>query len=233
MKILAVDTSSFPASVAICDDGVILGEYVIRNQRKHSQNIMVMIERLLCDLAIDVSAIDVFAATTGPGSFTGLRIGISTVRALAQAMNKPVVSINTLKALAYNLSYTDEVIIPMLDARRDEVFTAAYQFKDNDIIELTEPCVMTIDEIADKYKGRKTVLLGDGVLMHCEELETHGFKFAPIQLMETRASALCVAAMDAVRKNELCDYNGVTPLYLRKSQAERELLEKQKAAEQK
>ena len=71
-------------------------------------------------------------------------------------------------------------------------------------------------------KKQKTVLLGDGVLMHCEELVTHGFKFAPTQLIETRASALCVAAMDAVSKNELCDYNGVTPLYLRKSQAERE-----------
>ncbi len=222
MKILAVDTSSFPASVAICDDGVILGEYVIRNQRKHSQNIMVMIERLIADLSLDISAIDVFAVTTGPGSFTGLRIGISTVRALAQAMNKPVVSINTLKALAYNLSCSNEIVIPMLDARRDEVFTAAYEFKNNEVIEVTEPCVMTIDEIANKYKGQKTVLIGDGVLMHKDELLSHGFSFAPEQLMETRASALCIAAMNAVSNNEQSDYNGVTPLYLRKSQAERE-----------
>lgn len=222
MKILAVDTSSFPASVAVCDDGVILGEYVIRNQRKHSQNIMVMIERLLADLSLDISHIDLFAVTNGPGSFTGLRIGISTVRALAQAMNKPVVPVSTLKALAYNLSGSDDLIIPMLDARRDEVFTAAYKFDGKEITEVTEPCVMTIDEIADKYKGQKTVLLGDGVFMHRDELNEHGFTFAPIQLMETRASALCGAAMDAVLNNELCDYNGVVPLYLRKSQAERE-----------
>lgn len=222
MKILAVDTSSFPASVAVCDDGVILGEYVIRNQRKHSQNIMVMIERLLADLSLDISHIDLFAVTNGPGSFTGLRIGISTVRALAQAMNKPVVSINTLKTLAYNISYSNDIIIPMLDARRDEVFTAAYKFGETGITEVTEPCVMTINEIADKYKGQKTVLLGDGVLIHYVELIKHGFKFAPVQLMETRASALCAAAMDAFKNNELTDYNGVLPLYLRKSQAERE-----------
>ncbi len=222
MKILAVDTSSFPASVAVCCDGIILGEYVIRNQRKHSQNIMVMIDRLMADLSLDISEIDVFAVTTGPGSFTGLRIGISTVRALAQAMNKPVVSVNTLKALAYNLSSLDGIIVPMLDARRDEVFTAAYQFINDEIIEVTEPCVMTISEIAEKYKGHKTTLLGDGVLMHHEELIEYNFEFAPSQLMETRASGLCVAAIHAISKNEMDSYNDVQPLYLRKSQAERE-----------
>ncbi len=222
MKILAVDTSSFPASVGICDDGVILGEYVIRNQRKHSQNIMVMIERLLSDLSVDISQIDVFAVTVGPGSFTGLRIGISTVRALAQAINKPVVAINTLKALAYNLSHWDGIIVPMLDARRDEVFTAAYEFKYGGIIEVTEPCVMTINEICEKYRGQRTILLGDGVIMHHEELINQGFDFAPSQLMETRASALCVATIDAISKGNLCSYNDVQPLYLRKSQAERE-----------
>lgn len=228
MKILAIDTSSFPASVAICDDGVILGEYVIRNQRKHSQNIMVMTERLLSDLSIDISEIDVFAVTTGPGSFTGLRIGISTVRALAQAVKKPVVSINTLKVLAYNMSFTDCIVVPMLDARRDEVFTAAYEFKNNEVKEVTEPCIMTINEIADKYEGQKTVLLGDGVIVHHNELKELGFEFAPPQLMETRASALCVAVMDAVSNNEQSDYNGVIPLYLRKSQAEREYERKTK-----
>ncbi len=222
MIVLAVDTSSFPASVAISNGEVILGEYVIRNQRKHSQNIMVMIERLMTDLSIDISMIDVFAVTTGPGSFTGLRIGISSIRALAQVMNKPVAAINTLKTLAYNLSNANEVIVPMLDARRDEVFTAAYQFKDNEVIEVTEPCVMTIDEIIERYKGQKIVLLGDGAIIHRNELIGHNFGFAPVQLMETRAGALCVAAMDTISENKLSHYNDVVPLYLRKSQAERE-----------
>lgn len=222
MKILAIDTSSFPASVAICDDGIVLGEYVIRNQRKHSQNIMVMTERLFNDLNLDIKDIDTFAVTVGPGSFTGLRIGISTVRAFAQAMNKSVIAINTLMALAYNVSCFDGIIVPMLDARRDEVFTAAYVIKDGTAVEITTPCVMTIDEIKEKYKGQKIILVGDGAMMHKDELEGCGFDFAPQQLTEMRASALGIIAWQKAIKGEAIDYNLVEPVYLRKSQAERE-----------
>lgn len=217
MKILAIDTSSFPASVAITDDGILLGEYIIRNQRKHSQNIMMMTERLFDDLGMDISEIDVFAVTSGPGSFTGLRIGISSIRAFAQAMQKPVAAVNTLEALAYNLPLTDKIIVPMLDARRDEVFTAAYRFKNGVAEEITPPCVMTITQIIEQYKPEEIILTGDGVIIHKDEL--NGFSFAPINLSETRASALAAAAY---KKDEFCDYNHVQPLYLRKSQAERE-----------
>ncbi|MBQ3125102.1 MAG: tRNA (adenosine(37)-N6)-threonylcarbamoyltransferase complex dimerization subunit type 1 TsaB [Clostridia bacterium] len=220
MKILAIDTSSFPASVAIADDGILLGEYIIRNQRKHSQNIMMMTERLFDDLGMDISDIDVFAVTSGPGSFTGLRIGISSVRAFAQAMKKPVAAVNTLEALAYNFSFSDTVIVPMLDARRDEVFTAAYRFKNGTAEEITPPCVMTIDEICETYKTGNVIFTGDGAIIHKDEL--CGFTLAPMNLSETRASSLALAAYKKAEKNELCDYNHVSPLYLRKSQAERE-----------
>lgn len=220
MKILAIDTSSFPASVAIADDEILLGEYVIRNQRKHSQNIMMMTERLFDDLGMDISDIDVFAVTSGPGSFTGLRIGISSVRAFAQAMNKPVAAVNTLEALAYNFSLSDAVIVPMLDARRDEVFTAAYRFKDGLAEEITPPCVMTIGEICETYKAGNVIFTGDGAIIHKDELES--FTLAPLNSAETRASSLALAAYKKAEKNELCDYNHVSPLYLRKSQAERE-----------
>lgn len=220
MKILAIDTSSFPASVAIADNGILMGEYVIRNQRKHSQNIMMMTERLFDDLGMDISEIDVFSVTSGPGSFTGLRIGISSVRAFAQAMKKPVAPVNTLEALAYNFSLSDAVIVPMLDARRDEVFTAAYEFKNGTATELTPPCVMTIGEICEKYKDSNVILTGDGAIIHRDEL--NGFTLAPLNLAETRASSLALAAYKKAEKNELCDYNHVSPLYLRKSQAERE-----------
>ena len=221
MKILAIDTSSFPASVAITDDNVLLGEYIIRNQRKHSQNIMVMTERLFDDLGLDISDIDVFAVTIGPGSFTGLRIGISSVRAFAQAMNKPVAAINTLEALVYNLSRTNGLIVPMLDARRDEVFTAAYEFKDGVANEITEPCVMTLSEICEKYQGCNVTLVGDGAIIHKDEIgET--FEFAPMNLVETRASSVAMAAFIKAQNNTLCHYNNVEPMYLRKSQAERE-----------
>lgn len=223
MKILAMDTSSFPASVAVAEDGIILGERVIRNQRKHSQNIMAMVDGLFDDLGMDISEIDVFAVTVGPGSFTGLRIGISTARAFAQAMKKQVAEVNTLEALAYNIAGFDGVVVPMLDARRDEVFTAGYKFTDGVAEEVTAPCVMTIDEIIERYGEDKTVFVGDGVLIHRNELEVRdNFAFAPMNLCETRASALAVVAVQMAENNKLADYNAVQPVYLRKSQAERE-----------
>ena len=221
MKILAIDTSSFPASVAITEDDLLLGEYIIRNQRKHSQNIMVMTECLFDSLGMDISEIDVFAVTVGPGSFTGLRIGISSVRAFAQAMKKKVVAVNTLEALAYNTLQRNGIVIPMLDARRDEVFTASYEINNGTVTEITPPCVMTIDEICDKYKDKKAILVGDGAIIHRGEFG-NSFAFAPMNLMETRASSLAMAAYAKAKKNELCHYNEVEPMYLRKSQAERE-----------
>lgn len=224
MKILALDTSSFPASVAVLEDNVILGEYVVRNQRKHSQHIMVMTERLLEDLSIDIADIDAFAVTVGPGSFTGLRIGISTVRAFAQATNRRVAAINTLEALSYNLSCSDGYIIPMLDARRDEVFTAAYKFTADGINAVIEPCVMTVSELVNRFKGEKCIYLGDGAIIHRDEIK--GFDseavFASANLSEVRASALAVAAMEKINKGEDIHYNEVQPVYLRLSQAERE-----------
>ncbi len=226
MKILAVDTSSFPASAAIAENGILLGEYVIRNQRKHSQNLMVMVERLLDDLETDISEVDMFAVTVGPGSFTGLRIGISTIRAFAQAVGKPVVGVSTLEALAYNHAGADAVVIPMLDARRDEVFTAAYSFSGNAPLELAAPAVMTVAEITGKFKDRAVIYTGDGMMKHREEIQGENIIFAPANLSEVRASS--VAALAFLKEREAVEYNNITPLYLRKSQAERELENKRK-----
>lgn len=224
MRILAVDTSSFPASVAILEDGIILGESVIRNQRKHSQNLMQMTEKLFDDLGMDISEIDIFSVTVGPGSFTGLRIGISSVRAFAQAMNKPVIGVNTLEALAYNLACCDKVVIPMLDARRNEVFTAAYKFENGVINEVIAPCVMTIGELNEEFKNKSVIYVGDGAIAHKDELADGDF--ATANLMEVRASS--VAALAYTKADKGSHYNEIQPLYLRKSQAERELEEKEK-----
>ena len=221
MKILAVDTSSFPASAAVYEDGVVLGEYVIRNKRKHSQNLMPMIERLFEDIDMDIADIDVFAVTVGPGSFTGLRIGISTVRAFAGALDKPVVGVNTLEALAYNLACADAVVVPMLDARKDEVFCAAYSFSGTMPEELIAPCVMTVEEITSRFSDRKVIYTGDGMLMHKDEITRPGAVLAPANLSEVRAgSAAALAALKAA-DGGAGDCESIKPLYLRKSQAER------------
>lgn len=228
MKILAIDTASFPASAAVYEDGIILGEYVIRNQRKHSQNIMVMVERLFDDLSMDISQMDAFAVTVGPGSFTGLRIGISTVRAFAQAMNKPVVGISTLEALAYNLAGSGDIIISMLDARRDEVFAAAYSFQGMEINEILAPCVMTVQEITGLFSDGTVICTGDGALKHADEIKSKGIIVAPAHLAEVRAASLAVLAADKAQRGMAVSHNEIQPVYLRKSQAEREYEKKER-----
>lgn len=231
MKILSIDTSSFPASAAIIDDAVILGEYVIRNQRKHSQNIMVMVERLFDDLNMNISEMDAFAVTVGPGSFTGLRIGISTVRAFAQAMQKPAIAVNTLEALAYNFACTENtIIIPMLDARRDEVFTAAYSFNNGAMEEIMAPSVMTIDEIKGLFSDGNVIYTGDGAIKNREALSEHGI-IAPANLCEVRAASVATLALKKAENGDVCGYGEVKPLYLRKSQAEREYEERKAKGE--
>ena len=219
MRIFAADTSSFPASVAVFEDGVVSGEYVVRNKRKHSQNLMPMTERLLADIDMDISETDIFAVTVGPGSFTGLRIGISTVRAFAQALQKPVIGISTLEALAYNFAGSDAVVVPMLDARRDEVFTAAYEFCGGSHSELVAPCVMTIGEIRERFKDRRVIYVGDGMLAHRDELVCENAILAPAHLCEVRAGAL--AALAATKSDKVEHHDDIKPVYLRKSQAER------------
>lgn len=230
MKILAVDTSSFPASVAVAEDGVILGEYVIRNKRKHSQNLMAMTERLFCELEMDIADIDIFAVTVGPGSFTGLRIGISTVRAFAQAMAKPAVGVNTLETLAYNFACADAVVVPMLDARKDEVFCAAYEFSGGRPKELIAPCVMTVGELTEKFPDRRVIYTGDGMLMHKNEITRENAVFAPANLAETRAGAAAALAAIKAAEGGARDHSKIVPLYLRKSQAERLYVNKEKKA---
>lgn len=230
MKILAIDTASFPASAAIIEDNIVLGEYVIRNQRKHSQNIMMMVERLFDDLNMNISEIDAFAVTVGPGSFTGLRIGISTVRAFAQAMAKPAIAVNTLEGLAYNFAAAEnKLIVPMLDARRNEVFAAAYRVNCGELEEIKAPCVMTIDEINKEFGHLEPIYAGDGVLKHTDEL--CGGNVAPAQLCEVRAASVAALAMVRAKKNEWGEYGGLKPLYLRKSQAEREYDERKAKGE--
>lgn len=224
MKILAVDTSSFPASAAVSEDGVILGEYIIRNQRKHSQNILPMTEALFDMLDMNISEIDAFAVTVGPGSFTGLRIGISTVRAFAQATGKPVVGINTLEALSYNLACTKGVIMPLIDARRNEVYCAAYSFDNGEMSELLSPCVMTVEECAELFLDGNVTFTGDGSIANGDYLKSlqGDVSTAPANLNEVRASSVAALAELKLKNGEAVNYNEIEPLYLRKSQAERE-----------
>lgn len=228
MKILAIDTSSFPASAAVAEDGIILAEYVIRNKKKHSQNIMVMVERLLDDLSVDIKDIDLFAVTVGPGSFTGLRIGISTVRAFAQAAGKKCVGVNTLEAAAFNFAGCGKTVVSILDALRNEVFAAAYEFDGLNMNMIMDPCVADIEECVEKYGSENVIYTGDGTIKHSQYLKEHGCLCAPCNLSEVRASSVAALAALKAEQGGAEDYGNIIPMYLRKSQAEREYENKTK-----
>ena len=232
MKILAMDTSSDVASVAVTEDNRLLGEYTMNNKKKtHSQKLMVMIDVLLKDIEVDISEIDLFAVSHGPGSFTGLRIGVATAKALAHACQKPIIGISTLEALAYNLPFCEHIIVPVMDAGKNRVYAASYIW-DEGFRTLGEPEAMTIEECVESCgELLETVFVGDGAAVHMEyikeQLGEQAF-FAPANSLEQRASSVAWAAYEKYKNGEASSYTEVNPVYLKKSQAERELEERNK-----
>ena len=226
MIILGMDTSSEIATVALLNEKKLIGEYIISNDRTHSQIIMPLLDDLLSKAGIKISDIDVFATCTGPGSFTGLRIGITTIKTLAQAMDKPIVGIDSLKGLSLNVM-SDDYICPVIDARHNQVYTALY--KDN--LCDREPDVVNIDTLLESLVGKKVVFVGDGVTSYQDKICSFGdenWKIAPLHLQMQKASSICYAAYDRAVKNDFDNLFSLVPLYLRKSQAERELEERNK-----
>lgn len=232
MKVLALDTSSNVATAAVVEDGKLLGESILNHKKTHSQKIMVMVEELLNDLELTVNDIDLFAAANGPGSFTGLRIGVATIKALAHSVNKPVVGVSTLAGLAYNMPYAEHIIVPIMDARRNQVYTASYIWDEDGFRELTPDEAISIEEcVADCGEFTDTIFVGDGVEVHREYIkEKLGERayFAPAPALMQRASSIAAIALMKAEKGETMNYSELTPFYLRKSQAEREYEEKHK-----
>jgi len=223
MKILAVDTSAVVASCAIADDEKLIGEITINNKLTHSQKLMPMIDRLLKDTECSIEEIDLFAAAAGPGSYTGLRIGAATVKGLAREMGKKVIGINTLEALAFNLPHCEHLITPLMDARKNRVFTATYLWEDGEMREVSEPCVTTIEEcINDCGNFLDSVFTGDGSIIHKEfikeKLGEHAF-FAPVS--NSLQSAAAVAALAYMKKDEAVEPGELVPVYIGRTQGDK------------
>lgn len=231
MKILAVDTSSSVAAVAIMDERELLGEFILNHKKTHSQKLVPMIDIVMNNLGLCAGDIDVYAASSGPGSFTGLRIGITTIKAMAFAAEKPVVSIPALDALAYNLPNTEALVCPMMDARNNQVYTALYKLEKGMQANITEYMGVPVQELVRIIKGKNSDVLfvGDGVLLHRDYLKSElgpRCHFPPQYLLQQRASAVAQLAMQKAAEGKLESCFDMVPFYLRKSQAERELEKK-------
>lgn len=226
MRVLAVDTSTNTATVAVMEDDTLLGEYTLNHKKTHSQKLMPMIKQLLCDLELTVGDIDIFAAAVGPGSFTGLRIGVAAVKALAHAAGKNVVSVGTLEALAYNVANAEHIIVPIIDARRNNVYTASYIW-DEGFREVGEPEGITIEECVESCGNfLETIFVGDGAIAHKDYiLEKLAGKaiFPHGALLNPRASSVAAFAMEKAKRGETESYLEMKPCYIKKSQAEKDL----------
>ena len=230
MKILALDTTGNVSSVALIDDEKLIGEYTINYKMTHSQTIMPMIDEIVKMTELDLKDIDYIACSQGPGSFTGLRIGAATAKGLALGLNKKIVPVPTLDALAYNIFETDKIICPIMDARRSQVYTALYMWNDGVLENITGHMATTIDDIiarADEFE-MGVIFLGDGVPVHKEKLSKYdNFILAPQSLNMQKASTVASLGFQIAKEDGAIDGSEFTPIYLRKPQAERELLEKQ------
>ena len=221
MLILGADTSSKAATAALLEDGKIICEYTLNINNTHSEKFLPLIEQMLKDTSYSYDNIDVFACGLGPGSFTGIRIGVATIKGLCGALGKKAVGVSSLEALAYNAVGFSGIIVPTVFARADEVFCAAYE---KDMKEIMSPSVMTIDELLDFCGDKEALFLGDGA----EKFEplikqkSAAFTVAEHSLNIMRGSGVCALASKKAENNEFISYLELAPVYLRQSQAERE-----------
>lgn len=226
MKILSIDSSSKVATAAIVNEDGLIAEYTLNNKAEHSILIMEMIDNLLKSSNLTINDIDGFAVSKGPGSFTGLRIGMATIKGLSLGSNKPYISISTLDALAYSLLNFDGIICPIMDALRDSVYTGLYKNNNGVLETLLEPSALDLEELVTllKDKNEKVIFTGDGLLKHKEYLKNNLEKayFPPNHLSVIRASSLAELGLIKLTKGISDDPNS-SPFYLKKPQAQREL----------
>ncbi len=245
MKLIGIDSSGLVASVAIMEDDKLVAEYTVNNKKTHSQTLLPMLEEIVQSTGLDLKEVDAIAIAAGPGSFTGLRIGSATAKGLGLALKKPIVPVSTVDALAYNMFGTDCLVCPIMDARRNQVYTGIYEFVKEDVQGdeadknasvafckyqlkvIKEACAVPIEEITQVLNeaGRKVIFLGDGVPVFAEQLKELmqvSYSFAPAHLALQKAGCVASLGMEKFRNGIYEDAAMHSPEYLRLSQAERE-----------
>lgn len=231
VKILGLDSSGLVAGVAVVEDDVLLAEYTTNYKKTHSQTLLPMLDELRRMIELDMGTLDAIAVASGPGSFTGLRIGSATAKGLGLALGKPLVEVPTLEGLAWNLCGTDRLVCPLMDARRNQVYTAAYEFgrrgENFMLLPVIEQAPIDITDMLEKLNmlSREVIFLGDGVPVYHSLIKEHcRVPYALAPAGNSRQRAASVASLGAVyaREGKTVSAARHQPEYLRKSQAEQE-----------
>ena len=223
MKVLALETATLAGSVAITDDAEgLIGEVKVNVGIAHSERLMPSIEWLLKASGISIKEIDAFGVSIGPGSFTGLRIGLSAAKGFAFAADRPIVPVRTIDAFARTMPFCRHMICPMLDARKNEVYAGLYRWEDNLCKEILPQTAIDPAELLKKI-NEPVVFMGEGSKIYkdiiAEVIETNAV-FAPLSKMSPSASTVAEIAIEKIRQGVTTDPVSLTPLYIRKSEAE-------------
>jgi len=223
MKILAIETSTRMGSIALVEGPLLKAQHILNISATHNQRLLPGIERILADAGWSLDDLDGFAVSLGPGSFTGLRIGLSIVKGLAWATGKPLAGVPTLDALALNVSFVSHTICPILDARKGEIYTALYRQGDEGIPQrLTSYMAIKPEELVALI-SETTVIIGDGLLSYGDYLKRelgNRLVLAPPHLSVIHASSVAWLGWHRLRSGESEDVSSCTPLYVRPSEAE-------------
>ena len=236
MKILAFDSTAKAASAAVCEDEKLLALYNIDNGLTQSELLLPMAEDLLKSLGLSFSDVNLYAAAVGPGSFTGVRIGVSLIKGLTFGKNIPCVEVSTLEALAENLAPLDALLCPAMDARRAQVYNALFECDGEVLKRITEDRAISLNELAEElsqYKDRRIYVSGDGYEITRKSLAEHGIKTeaTPRGAIGASAASVGIVAMRKYERGEVVSDSEIAPTYLRLPQAERERLERIKNEE--
>lgn len=231
MKILAVDTTAAAASAALCEDGFLTGEYFVNLKQTHSQTIMPMVGSLLKSCGVSLKDIGLFAVSCGPGSFTGVRIGVAAIKGLALPFDTPCAAVSSLEALAQNLVASGGVICAAMDARRNQFYNALFETCGESLKRLTPDRAIAFDELEKDIRetvssGKKVFLVGDGAKICYNNLKENGIdgiELAPQNLLYARASSVAAVGLEQYLQGDATTATALLPSYLRLPQAEREL----------
>lgn len=223
MIILGIDTSAKTSTMAVCSSDKVIVSGAVHTQLTHSQTLLPMVKSMLDSSSISLEGVDAFAVSIGPGSFTGLRIGISAIKGFAYALDKPCIGVSSLEALAYNMRGFKGKICAVMDARRSQVYNAVFEFDGDNLMRLCDDRVIMIDELGDELKefspDEDIHIVGDGADIVMEQLVQKNLVIAPPHLKFQLGSSVCAAAF----KGDRISAQELSPSYLRIPQAQREL----------
>jgi tRNA threonylcarbamoyladenosine biosynthesis protein TsaB len=230
MKILSIECSATPCSVAVSENGKILASEFINEKLTHSQTLMPMAERVLSSLNINMNHIDGLAVSAGPGSFTGIRIGISAVKGLAAPKGLPCAAVSTLLSMAYNYYDTDCIVCAVMDARCNQVYNAVFDISGGEITRICEDRALLCDELAEKIKimsqteQKRVIIVGDGANVFYPYVKEIPFvELADEARLYQNATGISKAALKIFEQQNAVTPQELLPVYLRLPQAEREL----------